>query len=238
VMELGKKLGKVSVLAGNCDGFIGNRMWQFYTSEAEFLLEDGATPEQVDRVVEAFGMPMGPFAMRDLSGNDIGLKVRKLREQKYAAQERFPKVLERMVERGWLGQKTGTGFYTYAERQRSPNLEAVSMIEQISKELGIERRALGDDEILARLLHPLINEGAKVLEDGIAGRASDIDIVFVNGYGFPAYRGGPMYWAEQIGLDKVLATNELLAEKHGARWQPAELLRRLVASGQGWSGKE
>jgi 3-hydroxyacyl-CoA dehydrogenase len=235
VMELGKRLGKVSVLAGNCDGFIGNRMWQFYTSEAEFLLEDGATPEQVDRAIESFGMPMGPFAMRDLSGNDIGLKVRKLREQKFAAHERFPKILERMVERGWLGQKVGKGFYVYEGRQRVANPEALLMIEQISKEMGIARRALSDEEILARLLHPLINEGAKALEDGISSRASDIDIVFVNGYGFPAYRGGPMYWAERIGLQKVLATAEQLGEKHGGRWQPAQLLRRLAANKQGWS---
>jgi 3-hydroxyacyl-CoA dehydrogenase len=233
-MELGKKLGKVAVLAGNCDGFIGNRMWQFYTSEAEFLLEDGATPEQVDRVIEQFGMPMGPFAMRDLSGNDIGLKVRKLREQKFEAGERFPKILQHMVERGWLGQKVGKGFYLYEGRERKANPEALQMIEQVSRDLGIERRTLGDDEILARLLHPLVNEGAKALEDGIASRASDIDIVFVNGYGFPAYRGGPMYWAQQIGLDNVLRTAEDMARRHGERWGPAELLRRLVASGKGW----
>jgi 3-hydroxyacyl-CoA dehydrogenase len=234
VMELGKRLGKVAVLAGNCDGFIGNRMWQFYTSEAEFLLEDGATPEQVDRVIEQFGMPMGPFAMRDLSGNDIGLKVRKLREQKFEAQERFPKILQHMVERGWLGQKVGKGFYLYEGRQRQANPEALQMIEQVSRELGIQRRALDDDEILARLLHPLVNEGAKALEDGIASRASDIDIVFVNGYGFPAYRGGPMYWAQQIGFDKVVRTAEDMARRHGERWRPAELLRRLAADGKGW----
>jgi 3-hydroxyacyl-CoA dehydrogenase len=233
-MELGKRLGKVSVLAGNCDGFIGNRMWQFYTSEAEFLLEDGATPEQVDRVIESFGMPMGPFAMRDLSGNDIGLKVRKLREQKFEAQERFPKILQHMVERGWLGQKVGKGFYLYEGRQRQANPEALQMIEQVSRELGIERRALSDDEILARLLHPLVNEGAKALEDGIASRASDIDIVFVNGYGFPARHGGPMYWAQQAGLDKVVRTAEDMARRHGERWGPAALLQRLAANGKGW----
>jgi 3-hydroxyacyl-CoA dehydrogenase len=233
-MELGKKLGKVAVLAGNCDGFIGNRMWQFYTSEAEFLLEDGATPEQVDRVIEQFGMPMGPFAMRDLSGNDIGLKVRKLREQKFEAQERFPKILQHMVEHGWLGQKVGKGFYLYEGRERQTNPEALRMIEQVSQELGIERRTISDDEILARLLHPLVNEGAKALEDGIASRASDIDIVFVNGYGFPAYRGGPMYWAQQIGLDQVVRTAADMARRHGERWAPSALLQRLAASGKGW----
>ena len=234
VMALGKTLGKVPVLAGNCDGFIGNRMLQFYTSESEFLLEDGATPEQVDRVMERFGMPMGPFAMRDLSGNDVGLKVRKLREAMYGADERFPKILERMVDNGWLGQKSGCGFYRYEGRVRTPNLEALRMIEQLSTELGIARRALADEEILARLLHPLVNEGARVLEEGIAARAGDIDIVFVNGYGFPAFRGGPMYWAQRLGLDKVLATAEALGEKHGARWRPAALLRRLVDEGRGW----
>jgi 3-hydroxyacyl-CoA dehydrogenase len=179
-------------------------------------------------------MPMGPFAMRDLSGNDIGLKVRKLREQKFEAQERFPKILQHMVERGWLGQKVGKGFYLYEGRQRQANPEALQMIEQVSRELGIERRELSDDEILARLLHPLVNEGAKALEDGIASRASDIDIVFVNGYGFPAYRGGPMYWAQQIGLDNVVRTAEDMARRHGERWGPAALLQRLAQEGKGW----
>lgn len=236
VMALGKKLGKVAVLAGNCDGFIGNRMLQYYTSESEFLLEEGATPEQVDRVMEQFGMPMGPFAMRDLSGNDVGLKVRKLREQQYGASERFPKILERMVDNGWIGQKAGRGFYDYEGRKRTPNADALRMIEQLSKELGITRRVLSDEEILARLLHPLINEGAKVLEDGIAARASDIDVVFVNGYGFPAFRGGPMYWAQRAGLDQVLVTAGRLGEVHGARWAPSALLRRLVEEGKGWDG--
>ena len=234
VMALGKTLGKVPVLAGNCDGFIGNRMLQYYTSESEFLLEEGATPEQVDRVMEAFGMPMGPFAMRDLSGNDVGLKVRKLREQQYGANERFPKILERMVDNGWLGQKCGRGFYDYDGRKRTPNADALRMIEQIAAELGIERRTLSDEEIRARLLHPLINEGAKVLEDGTAARAGDIDIVFVNGYGFPAFRGGPMYWAQQIGLDRILETATALGAVHGARWAPAPLLRRLAGAGKGW----
>ena len=236
VMALGKTLGKVTVLAGNCDGFIGNRMVMYYGSEAEFLLEEGATPEQLDRVMEGFGFAMGPLAMRDLAGNDVGFLIRKRR--KLPADERFSTILERLVAQGRLGQKAGRGFYRYDGRTRLPDPEVLALIEGVSRDLRIRRRQIPDEEILDRLLHPLVNEGAKIVDEGIALRAGDIDVVYVNGYGFPAWRGGPMYWAEQAGLKRVVETMQRLAPTHGARWRPAPLLARLAASGQGWASVE
>lgn len=230
VMALARPLGKIPVLAGNCDGFIGNRMLQYYGAEAERLLEEGATPEQVDRAIEDFGFAMGPLAMRDLAGNDVGWAIR--RNRTLPADERWSPILQRMAESGRLGQKTGSGFYRYEGRTRHPDPEVLSLIESVSRELGIERRAIGDAEILARLLHPLVNEGAKILEEGIAARSGDIDIVYINGYGFPAYKGGPMFWAEQDGLTKVVHTMEQLAASHGQRWRPASLLRLAAERGR------
>lgn len=232
VMALGRTLGKIPVLAGNCDGFIGNRMLMYYGSEAEFLLEEGATPEQIDRVMESFGFAMGPLAVRDLAGNDVGFLIRKGR--KLPADERFSPILERLVAEGRLGQKAGKGFYRYEGRTRISDPAVLALIEQVSRDLGIERRAIPDAEILERLLHPLVNEGAKILEEGIALRAGDIDVVYVYGYGFPAWRGGPMHWAREAGLGQVVRTMERLAPTHGARWRPAPLLERLAASGQEW----
>ena len=229
VMALGRSLGKIPVLAGNCDGFIGNRMLQFYSYEAEFLLEEGATPEQIDSVIEGFGFAMGPLAVRDLAGNDVGLMIRKGR--KLPADERRSPILERIVAQGRLGQKAGKGFYRYEGRTRIADPAVVALIETISREQGIERRPIPEQEILDRLLHPLVNEGARIVEQGVAIRPGDIDVVYVNGYGFPAYKGGPMYWADRIGLDKVVATMRKLSPTHGARWQPAPLLARLAESG-------
>jgi 3-hydroxyacyl-CoA dehydrogenase len=233
VMALGKTLGKVPVLAGNCDGFIGNRMLMYYGSEAEFLLEEGATPEQIDRVMEGFGFAMGPLAVRDLAGNDVGFLIRKGR--KLPADERFSPILERLVAEGRLGQKAGKGFYSYDGRTRIPDPGVTALIEGVSRDLGIRRRQIPDEEILDRLLHPLVNEGARIVDEGIALRAGDIDVVYVNGYGFPSWRGGPMYWAEQAGLARVVETMRRLAPTHGARWRPAPLLERLAVSGQAWS---
>jgi 3-hydroxyacyl-CoA dehydrogenase len=233
VMELGKRLGKVPVLAGNSDGFIGNRMLQFYSYEAEFLLEEGATPEQIDRVIEDFGFAMGPLAVRDLAGNDVGLLIRNSRQ--LPADERRSPILARLVAAGRLGQKSGKGFYRYEGRARSADPHVLEVIEAVAAEQGITRRPLADAEILDRLLHPLVNEGARVLEEGIAMRAGDIDVVFVNGYGFPAYKGGPMYWAGQVGLQKIIATMRRLAPTHGSRWRPAPLLLRLAESGHDWN---
>jgi 3-hydroxyacyl-CoA dehydrogenase len=232
VMALGKTLGKVPVLAGNCDGFIGNRMLMFYGAESEFLLEEGATPEQIDRVMEEFGFAMGPLAVRDLAGNDVGYLIRKGR--KLPPDERSSPILERLVKAGRLGQKAGKGFYRYEGRTRIADPEVTALIEEVSRELDITRRTIPDGEILDRLLHPLVNEGARIVDEGIAIRAGDIDVVYVNGYGFPAYRGGPMYWAQQAGLQRVADTMRHLAPTHGARWRPAPLLERLAASGKGW----
>jgi len=232
VMALGKTLGKVAVLAGNCDGFIGNRMLMYYGSEAEFLLEEGATPEQIDRVMEGFGFAMGPLAVRDLAGNDVGFLIRKGR--KLPPDERFSPILERLVEQGRLGQKAGKGFYRYDGRTRIADPEVLTLIEGVSRDLKIRRRQIPDEEILDRLLHPLVNEGARIVDEGIALRAGDIDVVYVNGYGFPAWRGGPMYWAEQAGLKRVVETMQRLAPSHGARWRPAPLLEQLAATGRGW----
>jgi 3-hydroxyacyl-CoA dehydrogenase len=232
-MALGKILGKVAVLAGNCDGFIGNRMLMFYGAEAEFLLEEGATPEQIDRVIEAFGFAMGPLAVRDLAGNDVGWQIRKGR--KLAPDERWSPILERLVAAGRLGQKSGRGFYRYEGRSRVPDPEVTALIEEVSRALGIQRRVIDDAEITERLLHPLVNEGARILSEGIALRAGDIDVVYVNGYGFPAYKGGPMFWGEQSGLARVIATMQRLSATHGARWRPAPLLEELVASGKGFA---
>lgn len=235
VMELGKTINKIPVLAGNCDGFIGNRMLQYYAGRAEFLLEEGCTPAQVDAVAEKFGMPMGPLAMRDLSGMDVGILVRKERAKTLPPEERFSPIMERLVNNGWYGQKTGKGFYLYEGRNRLPNPDALQLIEQVSKDFGVQRRDWSDEEIAAHLFHPLVNEGVRILEDKIAIRASDIDITWVNGYGFPHYYGGPMFWGEKVGLDKVLATAQELGEKHGRRWKPSALLERLVKEGKGFS---
>ena len=235
VMALGKTLGKVPVLAGNCDGFIGNRMLGFYGLEAEFLLEEGATPEQVDRVMEEFGFAMGPLAVRDLAGNDVGFMIRKGR--RLPADERFSPILERLVGAGRLGQKAGKGFYRYQGRTRLPDPEVAALIEGVSREFGIARRAIPDEEIRDRLLSPLVNEGARILDEGIALRPGDIDVVYVNGYGFPAWRGGPMYWGQASGLAHILRTLEGMAPQHGVRWGPCERLRRAAAAGQGWGAR-
>ena len=232
VMALGTRLGKVPVLAGNCDGFIGNRMLMYYGAEAEFLLEQGATPEQIDRVIEGFGFAMGPLAVRDLAGNDVGLLIRKGR--RLPPDERWSPILERLVEAGRLGQKAGRGYYRYEGRARLPDPGVMELIEGVSRELGITRRPIADEEILASLLHPLVNEGARLLAEGIAQRASDIDVVYVNGYGFPAWRGGPMYWAQHAGISNVVDTMRRLSATNGARWQPAPLLERMAATGEGW----
>ena len=236
VMALGKTLGKNVVLAGNCDGFIGNRMLQYYTGEAEFLMEQGATPEQIDRVAEKFGMPMGPISMRDMSGLDVGVLVREARKATLPAGERFSPILERLVERGRNGMKAGKGFYRYEGRDKFPDPETTEIIEETARELGIERRSFTDEEIEFRLFAPLVNEGAKEIEDGTAIRASDIDVAWVNGYGFPAHKGGPMFWGEQVGLNRIYEAAVEAAKRNGPRWGPGKLLERLASEGKGWKG--
>ena len=232
-MKLAKELGKVGVLVGVCHGFVGNRMLYEYRREAFFLVEEGAKPQQVDRVITDFGLPMGPFAMGDLAGLDIGWRVRKA-QGKPEGERYSGTIADRLCERGRYGQKTGAGFYRYDEGSRvpKPDPEVEELILDVSMELGIEHRDTDDEEILARCIYPMINEGAKILEEGIALRASDIDQIWIHGYGFPAYRGGPMHYADAVGLPKVLETIEGFAQTQGHLWTPAPLLKRLVAEGR------
>ncbi|MAB42344.1 MAG: 3-hydroxyacyl-CoA dehydrogenase [Pseudomonadales bacterium] len=233
-MAIGKKLKKVSVPVGVCDGFVGNRMVFQYGRESEFLLEEGGTPEQIDGALRKFGLAMGPFAMRDLSGLDIGLAIRTRQRQTLPAEFKLPVVLDKMAEAGLLGQKTGKGFYVYEKGSRTPlpNPELPAIMEAASKEQGIERRELSDEYIIERTIYALINEGAKILEEGIAQRASDIDVIYLNGYGFPSYQGGPMFYADAVGLDRVYARICEFHEQHGAWWKPAALLEKLAKEGR------
>ena len=234
VMALGKQINKIVVLAGSCDGFIGNRMLQYYTGEAEFMLEQGAMPEQIDRVAMAFGMPMGPISMRDMSGIDVGVLVRKARIGSLPEGERMSPIVERLAEAGRIGMKVGKGFYRYEGRDKFPDPEVTAIIENVAKEFSVKRREFSDEEVRDRLFMPLVNEGAKELEDGTAIRASDIDVCWVNGYGFPSYKGGPMYWGEKVGLDKVYEMALKLGESNGPRWRPGKLMERLAKEGKGW----
>jgi len=233
-MAIGKKLKKVSVVVGVCDGFVGNRMVFQYGREAEFLLEEGATPQQVDGALRNFGMAMGPFAMRDLSGLDIGQAIRKRQRATLPARLDFPTVSDKLCEAGMLGQKTGAGYYCYEPGNRTPqeNPELAPMLEAASREKGIERQTLDEQYIVERCIFALVNEGAKILEEGIAQRASDIDVIYLNGYGFPAFRGGPMFYADSVGLDRVLARVRELHARCGDWWKPAPLLEKLAAEGR------
>ncbi len=236
VMALSKKIGKVGVLVGVCDGFVGNRMLAPRGREAAFLVEEGALPQQVDKVLYDFGFPMGPFAMADLAGLDVGYRIRKAREATRDPNLRDSTWLDKIVEMDRLGQKTGAGVYRYEDgRTPIPDPEIEQLIVAHSKEIGMERRDISDEEILERCLYAMINEGAKILEEGIAARSLDIDIVWIYGYGFPVYRGGPMFYADQVGLDKVLAGIEKYRRRFGDDfWTPSPLLERLVKEGKGF----
>jgi 3-hydroxyacyl-CoA dehydrogenase len=233
-MALGKKLGKVAVLAGNCHGFIGNRMVAPYFREAQFLLEEGAPVEAVNQALYEFGMAMGPLAVDDLAGLDIGWAIRKERAAHLKPGVRVPLVADKLCEQGRFGQKAGRGWSKYdGNRRPSPDPETAALIETTAQAVGIARREISNQEIAERCVYALINEGARVLEDGIALRAVDIDVTYVYGYGFPARRGGPMFYADTVGLPKVLARIEEFEKKHGKDlWEPAALLRRLVAEGK------
>lgn len=235
-VKLGKKMGKVPVVVGVCDGFVGNRMFHVYVHEASTLLEEGALPADVDRVMTDFGFKMGPFAVQDLAGLDVGYRIRKRQaaDRGIDPDERERTIADKIVERDRLGQKTNAGFYRYDDGDRTPipDDEIEQLIIEHSRDHGIERREIGDQEIRDRLLGQLVNEGARILEEGIAQRSSDIDVIYVYGYGFPAHRGGPMFHAGLVGLDEVLATTERFHERHGDRWEPAPLLRRLAQDGK------
>ncbi len=231
VMSLGRRIQKVPVLVGVCHGFVGNRMLHQRGKEAERLILEGALPQQVDRVLYEFGFPMGPFAMSDMAGLDVGWRVRKGRGEKAA-------IADRLCELGRFGQKTGSGFYKYgADRTATPDPEVEQIILEVSNGLGITRRAIPDEEVLVRLLYPMVNEGARILEEKIAIRASDIDVIWVYGYGWPVYRGGPMFWADSLGLkalrDRILEFRRV----HGEHWAPAPLLDRLANEGKTFTGQ-
>ncbi|MFZ5609517.1 MAG: 3-hydroxyacyl-CoA dehydrogenase NAD-binding domain-containing protein [Pseudomonadota bacterium] len=239
-LMLAKRIKKIGVVAGVCHGFIGNRMLTGYAREANLLVLEGAAPEQVDRVLYEFGMPMGVLAMGDLAGLDIGYRLRQqLSPGHYDARATY--VADKLVEMGRLGQKTGAGIYDYAPGDRTPRPSPVTqkLIREAAAHFGIARREVMDTEIIERCFYALVNIGCDVLDEGIAYRASDIDIVYINGYGFPPYRGGPMYWAEhEVGLGVMLARIKEFAKLHGARWwRPSPLLERLVAQGKGFDAQ-
>jgi 3-hydroxyacyl-CoA dehydrogenase len=229
-MAVGKQIAKVPVLVGVCDGFVGNRMLHQRGREAEKLILEGALPQQVDKVLYDFGFPMGPFAMGDLAGLDVGWRIRKGKGVKSA-------VADRLCEMGRFGQKTGAGYYRYegTDRTPKPDAEVEKIINAVSDEMGFTRRFISDDEILARLLYPMVNEGAKILEEKLAIRASDIDVIWVYGYGWPVYRGGPMFWADSLGLKVVRDRILEFQRRHGDIWKPAALLDRLADEGKGFT---
>jgi 3-hydroxyacyl-CoA dehydrogenase len=232
-LAFAKQLKKVGVVAGNCPGFIGNRMFFAYMYEAQFLAEEGATPWQVDRALTQFGMAMGIFAVDDLAGIDVAWRVRQELGHFGEPGVRKPLVQDRLFEMGRYGQKTGKGWYLYGEdRKPAEDAEIEALIETMASEAGIARGEISDSEIVERLVFALVNEGARLLEEGFALRASDIDVVYLNGYGFPAWRGGPMFYAGLVGLDKVLARIQDFEREHGPRWTPAPLLVRLAADGR------
>ena len=237
VMQLARRLRKVAVVAGVCDGFIGNRMIEQYSRQAGFLLDEGALPGQVDRAAEAFGFAMGPFRMIDMAGNDIAWEIRKRR---YVEQPDFTysKTGDLLCGMGRFGQKVGAGWYDYkaGDRKAYPSRIVDDMIVMHSRELGIERRCIGDDEIVERLVFALVNEGALILEEGIASRASDIDMVYLSGYGFPKHRGGPMLHADEVGLYNVAQSIARYSRGYqGNAWKVAPLLQKLAEAGKGFN---
>jgi 3-hydroxyacyl-CoA dehydrogenase len=235
VMAVAKKIKKTAVVSGVCDGFIGNRMIEQYSRQAGFLLEEGCTPAQVDRAIEKFGFAMGPFRMGDLAGNDIGWAIRKRRyvEKPHL---RYSKTADLLCEMGRYGQKTGAGWYDYkpGKREAIPCALVDEMITKHRQSLGIEARKISDEEIVQRLVFSLVNEAAHILEEGIAAKASDIDVVYITGYGFPVHRGGPMLYADQFGLFNVVQAMQRFARNphdDAQFWQPAPLLAKLASEG-------
>jgi 3-hydroxyacyl-CoA dehydrogenase len=232
-MQLSKRLGKVGVLVGNCRGFVGNRMFGPYRREAQFLIEEGAGIEAVDRALSDFGMAMGPLATGDLAGLDVGWRIRKEYRHLEEPGIRQPFIEDRICELGRYGQKTGAGWYKYDEQRRAtPDPVVDQLIRKSIAEAGIVQRQVTAAEITDRCLYALVNEGARILEEGYALRASDIDIIYLNGYGFPAYRGGPMWYADTVGIKKVYERISEFHHQHGEIWQPAPLLERLAEEGK------
>ncbi len=236
VMSFSKRIGKIGAMVGVCDGFVGNRMLHQRTRESAYLVEEGASPEQVDKVLFDFGFPMGAFTMADMAGLDVGYKVREERRKAGKVEKRDSVWIDKIVEMGRHGQKTNAGVYKYEDgRTPIPDPIVKALIAECAKEAGIEQRDISDQEILERCLYPMINEGAKILEEGIAARPLDIDIIWINGYGFPGYKGGPMFWADQIGLQNIVDAYAKYAKQFGDHyWQPAPLLAKLAKEGKGF----
>jgi 3-hydroxyacyl-CoA dehydrogenase len=231
-MAVARKLGKVGVVVGNGPGFVGNRMMFPYMYEAQFLVEDGATPQQVDDALTGFGMAMGMFAVDDMAGLDVAWRVRQELNQFSEPGARKPIVSERLCEMGRFGQKTGKGWYAYGDdRKPQADPEVLALIEELAVAAGIRRRTFTNEEIIERTIYALINEGARVLDEGYALRAADIDVIYTNGYGFPAWRGGPMFYADRVGLKKIYDRVSAFHQELGQRWAPAPLLARLAKEG-------
>ena len=229
-LAIAKKLGKVGVVVGNCRGFVGNRMMLPYMREAQFLAEEGSTPEQIDRALTDFGMAMGIFAVDDMGGIDLAYRVKQEYAHLRKPGERVPLVLDKLYEMGRWGQKRRAGWYLYDEtRKPIPDPEVHALIEKTAREAGIARRNITDEEIVQRSVYVMINEGARILEEGRAQRAADIDVIYCTGYGFPGYRGGPMWYADTVGLKNVYARVRDFRERYGELWEPAPLLKRLAA---------
>lgn len=237
LMALARHLGKVAVRAGNTYGFIGNAMLIDYLRQTVFLLEEGALPSDVDRALQDFGLAMGPFAMGDLAGLDIGVENRRKAIAEHADGRRTSDLDLHLVDLGRLGQKNGRGWYRYGENDRTPHVDP--QIEQLlverSARLGIARRHIDDEQIVQRTMYALVNRAAWLLGDGIADKPSDVDVVYVTGYGFPAWRGGPLHWADRVGLPAILARVEAFRAEQGAWWEPAPLLTRLVDEGSSFA---
>jgi 3-hydroxyacyl-CoA dehydrogenase len=232
-MQLSKKLGKVAVLVGNCMGFVGNRMFGPYRREAQFLVEEGASVEAVDNALSEFGMAMGPLATGDLAGLDVGWRIRKEYRHLQKPGVRQPFCEDKLCELGRYGQKTGAGWYKYDEQRRpASDPEVARLIAGWVSEAGISQRQIGAEEIVDRCVYALVNEGARILEEGFALRAVDIDIIYLNGYGFPAYRGGPMWYADTVGLKRVYERIREFHKQHGETWTPSPLLKQLAEQGK------
>jgi len=235
-MQLSKKIGKIGVLVGNCRGFVGNRMFHPYVRESVFLVEEGASVEAVDSALYDFGMAMGPLAVGDLAGLDVGWRIRK--EYRHLEKPGIRQAFagDNLCEMGRYGQKTGAGWYKYDENRRaSTDPEVADLVRKWSAEAGIPQQQISKEEIVDRCIYALVNEGARILEEGFALRAVDIDIIYLNGYGFPSYRGGPMWYADTVGLKKVCDRIEEFHKQHGELWEPAPLLKRLAAEGKKFS---
>lgn len=234
-LALAKRIGKQAVISGICDGFIGNRIFSTWRKQCDFALEDGALPHEIDRALEAWGMAMGPYAVADLAGLDIGWAQRKRLAPTRNPSARYVPIADWIAERGHFGQKTGAGYYLHRDGKRETDPDVTALVERASAERGIVRQPASPERIQTRVLAAMANEGAKILGEGVALRPSDIDVVLVHGYGFPAWRGGPMHAADEVGLEKVLSVIREMHAESGQGWEPAPLLEKLVAEGRNFA---